>query len=211
MPRDEGVVEDHFGVRIPDPYRALEEPDSAATREFVDAQIALTEGVLEQCETRGQFKTLLTELWDYEKFGCPARQGARYVYSYNRRVAGRGGAGQRCSTHRAPADACAPPTPPTLPPGVNGTQRPAQPVQVLQHGVPGRRAAPAHRPQRLVGCEGGRARAARTHARPLRAPHHVAWVDPPTQRPAEDGTVALAGSAFSEDVPVWVHAQQRRL
>lgn len=36
----------------------------------VDAQNALTESVLAQCDTRDRFKALMTQLYDYPRFGC---------------------------------------------------------------------------------------------------------------------------------------------
>lgn len=81
--RDPAVVEVLHGVTVPDPYRWLEDADAAETGAFVDAQNALTAGVLEQCSTRAQFKQLFQELYDYEKVGLPSRRGARYVYSKN--------------------------------------------------------------------------------------------------------------------------------
>ena len=37
----------------------------------VDAQNALTQTVLAQCNTRDEFKELMTRLYDYERYGCP--------------------------------------------------------------------------------------------------------------------------------------------
>ena len=58
--RDESVVEVLHGVAVRDPYRWLEDPDSAETARFVEAQNKVTSGVLEQCETRSAFKDLFT-------------------------------------------------------------------------------------------------------------------------------------------------------
>jgi len=81
--RDEGVVEKLHGLRIADPYRYLEDPDAEETRKFVEAQNALTNTVLDKCETRAQFKELFTQLYDYPKFGTPFRRGPRYYYYHN--------------------------------------------------------------------------------------------------------------------------------
>ena len=35
----------------------------------VDAQNVLTEGVLAQCDSRDRFKALMTQLYDYPRFG----------------------------------------------------------------------------------------------------------------------------------------------
>ncbi|PNW76248.1 hypothetical protein CHLRE_12g542100v5 [Chlamydomonas reinhardtii] len=77
------VVETLHGVRVADPYRWLEDPDSEDTREFVDAQNALTASVLEQCDTREQFRQLFTDVFDYPKYGAPFKAGGRYYFYYN--------------------------------------------------------------------------------------------------------------------------------
>ena len=43
--------------------------DSLGVRAVVDAQNVLTEGVLAQCDTRNRFKALMTQLYDYPRFG----------------------------------------------------------------------------------------------------------------------------------------------
>eukprot|EP00879_Flechtneria_rotunda_P014005 GHRR01014632.1.p1 GENE.GHRR01014632.1~~GHRR01014632.1.p1 ORF type:complete len:139 (+),score=22.84 GHRR01014632.1:95-511(+) len=77
--RDEAVIEDLHGVKVADPYRWLEDPDSPETQAFVEAQNKLTQQVLEQCETRGQFKELFTALYDYPKYGTPFKRGGKWL------------------------------------------------------------------------------------------------------------------------------------
>ena len=43
----------------------------------VEAQNKLTEQVLEQCQTRAQFKKLLTSIFDYPRYSCPFKRGDR--------------------------------------------------------------------------------------------------------------------------------------
>uniref|UniRef100_A0AAV2KF24 Peptidase S9A N-terminal domain-containing protein n=1 Tax=Knipowitschia caucasica TaxID=637954 RepID=A0AAV2KF24_KNICA len=75
--RDEAVVDDYHGHRIPDPYSWLEDPDSEKTQAFVAAQNQLTVPFLEQCEVRELFKERMTELYDYPKYSCPFKRGSR--------------------------------------------------------------------------------------------------------------------------------------
>ncbi|KAK9956914.1 hypothetical protein ABG768_014616 [Culter alburnus] len=81
--RDESVVDDYHGCKIPDPYIWLEDPDSEKTQAFVNAQNQLTLPFLEQCEVRDVFKDRMTELYDYPKYSCPFKRGNRYFHFYN--------------------------------------------------------------------------------------------------------------------------------
>ncbi|KAM3861541.1 prolyl endopeptidase [Diretmus argenteus] len=81
--RDEAVVDDYHGQKIPDPYSWLEDPDSEKTQAFVNAQNQLTLPFLECCEVRDLFKERMTELYDYPKYSCPFKRGSRYFHFYN--------------------------------------------------------------------------------------------------------------------------------
>ena len=80
-------VDDYHGVKIADPYRWLENPDSDETRAWVEAQNKLTFGFLDQIPERAQLKARLTKLWNYERYGVPFKEGAksseRYFYQKN--------------------------------------------------------------------------------------------------------------------------------
>ncbi len=77
------VVEEYHGTKVADPFRWLENPDSPESRQWIDAQNALTFGYLEKIPAREQLKQRLTELWDFEKYGVPWREGNRYFFSRN--------------------------------------------------------------------------------------------------------------------------------
>lgn len=81
--RDESVVDDYFGVKVPDPYRWLEDPDSEETKEFVENQVKLTDSVLAECETRDKLKKKITELFDYPRYYPPFKRGDKYFYFHN--------------------------------------------------------------------------------------------------------------------------------
>ena len=81
--RMENVVEDYHGVKVADPYRWLEDPDSPETRAWVEAENKVTFGYLEAIPARSALKERLTKLWNYEKFGAPSKQGGRYFFSRN--------------------------------------------------------------------------------------------------------------------------------
>jgi prolyl oligopeptidase len=77
------VIDDYHGVSVPDPYRWLEQLDSAETREWVTAQARLTDSYLERIPARQVIKKRLTELLNYEKYGMPFHAGGRYLHSHN--------------------------------------------------------------------------------------------------------------------------------
>jgi len=77
------VVDDFFGTKVADPYRWLEDDNSAETKAWVEAQNKVTFGYLEQIPQRAKIQARITKLWDFEKFSAPFKRGKRYFYSYN--------------------------------------------------------------------------------------------------------------------------------
>ena len=75
------VVENYHGVAVADPYRWLEELDSAETRAWVEAENAISIPYLEAIPVREELKTRLTALWDHERFSQPFKEGDLYFYS----------------------------------------------------------------------------------------------------------------------------------
>lgn len=71
------------GVEIPDPYRWLEDSDSEDTKSWIKAQNQLAHEYLSALPGRQAMEDRLVKLWDYEKFGVPARHGKKYFYSHN--------------------------------------------------------------------------------------------------------------------------------
>ena len=81
-PRSE-TVDDYHGTKVADPYRPLEDPDSPETRAWVEAENKITTAFLDAIPAREAIKKRLTELWNYEKFGVPFREGDRIFYTRN--------------------------------------------------------------------------------------------------------------------------------
>ncbi|MGD1147291.1 MAG: prolyl oligopeptidase family serine peptidase [Thermoanaerobaculaceae bacterium] len=77
------VVDDYRGVKIADPYRWMEELDSAGTRAWVEAEAGLTESYLAAIPARDAIRKRLTELWDYERNTVPFVQGGRTFFTRN--------------------------------------------------------------------------------------------------------------------------------
>jgi prolyl oligopeptidase len=76
-------VDDYHGVKVADPYRWLEDPDSADSRAWIEAENRITFHYLEQIPQRTAIRERLTRLWNYERFGVPSKEGGRYFYSKN--------------------------------------------------------------------------------------------------------------------------------
>ncbi len=76
-------TDDFHGVKVSDPYRWLEDVDSADTKEWVTAQNKVTFDFLAQLPKRETIKQRLQELLNYPRFSLPSKQGGRYYYSYN--------------------------------------------------------------------------------------------------------------------------------
>ncbi|MBC8102532.1 MAG: S9 family peptidase [Cytophagales bacterium] len=76
-------VDDYHGIKVADPYRWLEDADSAETKAWVEAENRITAGYLSGIESRGAIQKRLTALWNYERFGIPTKKGSRYFYTRN--------------------------------------------------------------------------------------------------------------------------------
>ncbi|NGZ84847.1 S9 family peptidase [Duganella sp. SAP-35] len=76
-------TDDYHGVKVADPYRWLEDANSAETGDWVQAQNKLTQSYLSQIPGRDAIRARLTKLWNYERFSVPFKEGGRYFYSRN--------------------------------------------------------------------------------------------------------------------------------
>ena len=76
-------VDDYHGTEVADPYRWLEDANSPETQAWVEAENKLTYGYLRQIPAREHIHERVAQLWDYEKFGAPHKEGGRYFFSKN--------------------------------------------------------------------------------------------------------------------------------
>jgi prolyl oligopeptidase len=83
QPRRSDQVDDYHGTKVADPYRWLEDTDSAETHAWVEAENKLTFGYLEQIPYRQAIHERLTKLWNYERFTTPSQHGGRYFFQHN--------------------------------------------------------------------------------------------------------------------------------
>ena len=79
------LVETLHGTPVADPYRWLEDDvrKNPEVRNWVDAQSKLTADYLKAIPQRETIQKKLTELWNYEKIGVPAKHGDRYYFFKN--------------------------------------------------------------------------------------------------------------------------------
>jgi prolyl oligopeptidase len=78
-------TDDYHGATVPDPYRWLEtdvrtSPEVAA---WVAAENKVTEQFLSAIPQRDAIRKRLTDLWNYEKFSAPSKDGGHYFFSKN--------------------------------------------------------------------------------------------------------------------------------
>lgn len=75
------VVDTYFGTEVADPYRWLEDDQSAETKSWVTAENIVTNTYLEQISFREAIRQKLEKLWNYEKYSAPFKEG-KYTYFY---------------------------------------------------------------------------------------------------------------------------------
>ena len=78
-----GQTDNYHGTTVADPYRWLEDANSAETKEWVTAQNKLTQAYLAQIPQRAAIRERLTKLWNYERFSVPGKEGGQYFYTRN--------------------------------------------------------------------------------------------------------------------------------
>jgi prolyl oligopeptidase len=76
-------TDNYHGTVIADPYRWLEDANSAETKAWVDAQNKVTQDYLAGIPQRDAIRKRLTQLWNFERYSVPYREGGRYFYSRN--------------------------------------------------------------------------------------------------------------------------------
>ena len=76
-------VDDYHGTKVADPYRWLEDLDTADTKAWVVAQNRLTDAYLAEIPARQKIKERMTKLWNFERYGIPSREGESYFYTKN--------------------------------------------------------------------------------------------------------------------------------
>ena len=76
-------VDTYHGTKVADPYRWLEDDNSAQTKQWVEAQNAVTFGYLKTIPFRDALRARLDALQNYPRYTAPTRRGTRYFFSKN--------------------------------------------------------------------------------------------------------------------------------
>ena len=79
--KKEAVKDTYFGTIVDDPYRWLENDESAETKDWVKRQNDTTQSYLEKIPFKTAIKERLTELMNFERYSQPVREG-KYTYFY---------------------------------------------------------------------------------------------------------------------------------
>lgn len=77
------TVDVYFGQEVSDPYRWLEDDNSAETAEWVAAENAITGAYLDKIPFRPALEQRLTDIWNYPKYGVPFNKGENYFFFKN--------------------------------------------------------------------------------------------------------------------------------
>jgi len=81
--RDETIIDEHFGTKVPDPYRWMEDPEAEETKTFVKEQNEVSLPFIQACPDRERITKDLTKLKDYPKFSIPSKHGDKYFINMN--------------------------------------------------------------------------------------------------------------------------------
>src|SRR5436190_2135135 len=81
--RKSDQVDDYHGTKVADPYRWLENPDSPESRAWIEAENKITFDYLKTIPEREKIRQRLTDLWNYERYGVPFKEGGRYFITRN--------------------------------------------------------------------------------------------------------------------------------
>ncbi|TYZ13448.1 S9 family peptidase [Hymenobacter lutimineralis] len=81
--RKSNHTDDYHGTPVTDPYHWLEDPDSPETKAWVTAENKVTFDYLEKIPFRDQIRARLTQMWNYERYGVPQREGDYLYYQKN--------------------------------------------------------------------------------------------------------------------------------
>lgn len=81
--RKSDQVDDYHGVKVADPYRWLEDDNSAETGAWVKAENEVTFAYLEKIPCRMKVRARIEQLFNYARYTPPVHRGEYYIFSKN--------------------------------------------------------------------------------------------------------------------------------
>jgi len=81
--RRESQTDVYHGVKVPDPYRWMEDIDSPETRSWVAAESDLSRNFLDSIAGRASMTQRLRDIWNFERWSPPDRHGNFWFYTHN--------------------------------------------------------------------------------------------------------------------------------
>src|SRR5215203_3272758 len=82
-PKKVEQVDNFHGTKVSDPYRWMEDTESADMQSWIAAENKVTDAYFATIPEREKIKARLTELWNYERYSAPSKIGDYYIYSKN--------------------------------------------------------------------------------------------------------------------------------
>lgn len=82
-PQKRDVVDNYHGKQISDPYRWMEDLNSQETQDWISAENQITDNYLAKIPFREKIQNRLTELFNYERFSAPSKEGDYYYFYKN--------------------------------------------------------------------------------------------------------------------------------
>ena len=77
------VADEYFGVKVPDPYRWLEDDNAEDVNEWVTRQNEVTFSYLDKITYRQKIKKRYEEIYNYPKYSVPFKGGDNYFFYKN--------------------------------------------------------------------------------------------------------------------------------
>lgn len=79
--KDSTIKDIYFGTTVPDPYRWMENDTSAETIAWVKEENKVTDAYLSSIPFLSSIQSRLKELWNYDKYSAPFKEGEYNYYS----------------------------------------------------------------------------------------------------------------------------------
>jgi len=73
----------YHGMKVPDPYRWLEDDNSSETKEWVKAENQVTHAYLNAIPFRNKIRERLEKIWNFPRYGTPEHEGKYIIFSKN--------------------------------------------------------------------------------------------------------------------------------